>query len=92
MKTIHKFRILPRAAEMPASAELLYVGEQHVGHGHYGLFVWALVDITQPTKSRTLYVIGTGWPHCEAELSRPYVGTVQCASGEVYHVFDGGES
>jgi hypothetical protein len=92
MKTIHKFRILRDRAEMPAGAELLHVGEQHIGHGHYALFVWARVDTSQPAVQRILHVIGTGWHDAEAEIARPFVGTVQCQSGEVYHVFDGGEA
>ena len=91
MKTIYKFRITDSGIEMPAGAELLYVGEQHVGHGHYGSFVWAKVDTTQSMVRRALHIIGTGWPGCEKEINDLYIGTVQCQSGEVYHVFDGGE-
>ena len=40
---------------------------------------------------RALHIIGTGWPGCEKEINDLYIGTVQCQSGEVYHVFDGGE-
>jgi hypothetical protein len=93
MKIIYKYRIGPASlVVMPADAQLLHVGEQHIGHDHYALFVWALVDTENPIVHRKLHIIGTGWPDTDTYGVSPlhFVGTVQCRSGEVYHVFDGG--
>lgn len=75
---------------MPAGAELLHVGEQHIGGDAYALYVWARVDTDQPATKRLLEVVGTGWADSDGGAGR-YVGTVHLLSGEVYHIFDHGE-
>lgn len=90
MKTIYKFEITSRVVPMPAGAVLLHVGEQHIGHDSYALFVWAKVDTTQPCVSRHLEVVGTGWDDRDGGDGK-LVGTVQQRSGLVFHIFDHGE-
>lgn len=70
--------------ELPASAELLHVGEQS-----NGLYVWALVNPMWATRPRRLLVIATGvsfhraWP-------MEHLQTVQMTNGIVAHAFDCG--
>lgn len=52
-----------------------------------GPCLWALVDDTQPSESRTVRVIGTGHPIPDADRLG-YVGTYQFHGGAlVFHVF-----
>ena len=88
MKTIWKFSLSTVDSEqvkMPEGAQLLCVQTQGGGP-----CLWALVDDTARTVTRTIQTRGTG--HM-ADNVGAYVGTYQLHGGAlVFHVFDGGES
>jgi hypothetical protein len=68
-------------AEMPRGARVLHVGEQ------YGrLYLWALVDPTQPLQRRQFVVRGTGG---DVPDGLTYLGTAFFGHGAiVLHVFE----
>ena len=68
--------------EMPQNAVPLTVQDQHAT-----LTLWVLVDTEQPTRARTIHIVGTGHPLPTVHGS--YIGTVQQRS-LVWHVFDMG--
>jgi hypothetical protein len=83
-RTIWKYELAPMGVtslDMPAGSLVLHVGEQ------LGVPVlWALVEPSREIERRTVRVYGTGHPITADGLGR-YVGTVQMASGLVWHVF-----
>lgn len=51
------------------------------------LYLWAMVDPTQPHDERDIEIIGTG--HEFAEAPRKFIGTAQMAGGNlVWHIFE----
>ncbi len=87
--TIWKFPLKiveAQTLEMPQGARLLSVqGQNDVPT------LWAMVDPTSSTVSRTIHLVGTG-SYGTDEATMPHVGTVQTHGGQlVWHVFDGGE-
>jgi len=83
MKTIYKYEIAlsEGTVEVPENHEVLHIGEQN---GR--LFMWVLVGDSYFVKIISSLVIGTGWP-VEGVSGKGYFGTVQMASGLVWHVF-----
>jgi hypothetical protein len=74
--------------EMPQPAEILSVGFQDKE-----LFLWALVDDTQPKTRHMITVHGTG-TQCNDVAFAKHLGTVQVNLGFgalVWHVFHMGE-
>ena len=81
---VFKYRIEPieePTIQLPRGARFLHVGEQDDE-----LYVWALVDSSQPWHTLELVVIGTGWGHKSTNIG-PHIGTVQMRNGLVFHVF-----
>lgn len=86
MKTIHKFKVIPRNhVLMPKDAEILSVGQQGDD-----IVCWALVDDDAPAHGKR-QIIGFGTGHLWG--GRPpgiFIGTVQIDNGLVFHFFDFG--
>jgi len=71
--------------QMPMHAEILTIQAQ------FGApMIWALVEPTAATESRTFQIFGTGQPIPEITgVNRKYIGTYQIVSGTyVFHVFE----
>jgi len=66
---------------MPRGAKILTVQMQG-----FSPYLWAVVDITQPTEERWIATRGTG--HMFEGDPGVYLGTVQLHNGLVFHVFD----
>ena len=87
MNTIHKFPLKITDAQtipMPMGAQMLSVDLQK---GQ--LMLWALVENTNPTVLRTVYIFGTGNP-VDLKGTKRFLGTVQHYVNEyslVWHVF-----
>jgi hypothetical protein len=82
---------------MPASAQVLHVGEQLlVGPRHRAtsLALWALVDTNAPVVPFRIRIAGTGHalpPTFPKPIGDNYIGTVVTSSGLVWHAFDARE-
>lgn len=83
--TIWKYPLIiedEQTLQMPRGAVILSAQVQHGS-----LFLWAMVDPTQPHDERDIEIIGTGMEFSEAP--RNYIGTVQMAGGNlVWHIFE----
>jgi hypothetical protein len=85
--TVWKF-VLPLEdnpqVDMPSEAYVLSVDQQH---GQ--LCVWALVDTSAPSSTRTFAIRGTGHPTNDIEQTNKFLGTVLMANGNlVFHVWE----
>ena len=100
MKKIYKYKLettLTQEVEMPRGAQVLCIQTQDEIP-----CIWALVDPTENTTSRTFEIFGTGWDVPTNSLfdhdglgpesiedRRRYVGTYQLRKGElVFHCFE----
>ncbi len=86
MITIHKFVLEitdSQYVDLPADARPLHLGEQD---GR--LCLWASVETSSGTVCRHVRVVGTGHPMDDIHDDNfCYLGTVQMASGLVWHAF-----
>lgn len=96
MKSVYKYNVSldygsAITLEMPVGADILHVGAQAVGGGEQGLFLWALVDPSQPSENVPLWVAATGAP-VPANVGE-HLGTALLYDGDlVFHVFKRKES
>lgn len=90
MKTIYKYEISKygcRDIRMPKGAKIL---STHLQHNEP--VIWALVDTSEPTVSRSINVHTTGSDVGEDDTSR-FIGTLLLDDGKyVVHIFDLGET
>lgn len=83
MKTIWKFPIHAYRTDpiaLPAGAQILHVDRQNGD-----IYLWALVDPSQPDEKRTFEIFGTG--HRIDDSPRTHIGTVLIGTF-VWHVFE----
>lgn len=90
MKTVHKFRIPVQdivEVVMPRGAELLRYG---AGGSQPGLWLWALVDLSEDSVVRRFFVFGTGHAIYEDDGNLSFVGTAvdPAAPHLVWHLFE----
>ena len=87
MKTIYKYKLpLTDLSEisLPASGDVISVGDQQ---GE--LVLWVLVEPDEKMMLRTFRIAGTGHPlGFESPNDVSFIGTVQQASGLVWHIFE----
>ncbi len=83
MKTVLKYEIGPGVTllQLPLGADPLHAGEQNDK-----MFLWALVDLEMAKRDYQIEVYPTGHDVENGEELH-HVGTVQQASGLVWHVF-----
>lgn len=83
--TIWKYPLIiedEQTLQMPRGAVILSAQVQHGS-----LFLWAMVDPTQPHDERDIVIIGTGMEFHADALN--YIGTAQMAAGAlVWHIFE----
>jgi hypothetical protein len=83
VRTVWKFQLENHRSllTMPRGAEIL-----RVGHQNNDLFLWALVDPSEPPVERLFEIVPTGSP-TEYRYTE-FVGTVVMPIGYVWHVFE----
>jgi hypothetical protein len=83
--TVYKYKLSRNQAtlvELPLGAEALTIAVQ-CGD----IYLWALVDPTQPNETRTFEVYGTG--HNMPNYTRKFINTFFVNNGEyVFHAFE----
>lgn len=85
MSVVHKFHLVfdTGLVRLPRGAKILHFGAQADG-----LFVWALVDPTEPAAVEREYLIfGTGHPVPD-NIDLVHRATVAMENGLVWHIFE----
>lgn len=83
MHRIFKYQVDRQKIKMPVGAKILHAGMQ--GNG---MFIWAMVDDTQPEETRRFITLPTGMAIADDLLGDlVHISTVQ-APPYVWHVFE----